>query len=89
MGLGEKTASRMENSKRMLKRFISLQHGRTDRLHALRIATQRGGTFISEANGHIDVRCMSLIALKLFVSNLFVYIVYNICVLCNGAGGKA
>ena len=27
--------------------------------------------------------------LKLFVSNLFVYIVYNICVLCNVAGGKA
>ena len=41
----------------MLKRSFSLQHGRTDRLHALRIATQRGGVFISEANGHIGVRC--------------------------------
>ena len=27
--------------------------------------------------------------LKLFVNHLFVYIVYNISVLCNGAGGKA
>ena len=51
----------MGNSKRMLKRSISLQHGRTDCLHALRIATQRGSVFISEANGHIGVRCEVLI----------------------------
>ena len=54
----------MGNSKRVLKRSFSLQHGRTDRLHALRIATQRGGVFISEANGHIGVKlwCEALIA---------------------------
>ena len=52
----------MENSKRMLKRYFSLQPGRTDHLYALRIATQRGGVFISEANGHIGVRCKALIA---------------------------
>ena len=52
----------MGNSKRVLKRSISLQDGRTDRLHALKIATQRGGVFISEANGHIGVRCEALIA---------------------------
>ena len=52
----------MGNSKHMLKRSISLQHGRTNRLHALRIATQRGGVFMSEANGLIGVRCVALIA---------------------------
>ena len=46
----------MRNSKRVLKRSISLQHGRTDRLHALIISTPRGGVFISETNGHIGVR---------------------------------
>ena len=45
----------MGNSKRVLKRSISLQHGRTNRHHALRIATQRGGVFISEANGQANV----------------------------------
>ena len=54
----------MGNSKRVLKRSISLQHGRTDRLHALIIATQRDGVFISETNGHIGVRCVALIAWK-------------------------
>ena len=50
----------MGNSKRVLKRSISLQHGRTNRLHALRIATH--GDFMSEANGHISVQCKVLIA---------------------------
>jgi len=54
----------MGNSKRVLKRSISLQHERTDHLHALRIASQRGGVFMSEANGHIGVRCEALIAWK-------------------------
>ena len=54
----------MGNSKRVLKRSISLQHGRTNRLHALKIATQRGGVFMSEANGHISVQCEALIAWK-------------------------
>ena len=52
----------MGNSKRVLKRSISLQHGRTDCLHVLRIAAQRGGVFMSEANGHIGVWCEALIA---------------------------
>ena len=51
----------MGNSIRVLRRSISLQHGRTDRLHVLIIATQRGGVFISEANGHIGVWCEALI----------------------------
>ena len=54
----------MGNSKRVLKRSIGLQHVRKDRsspYHALRIATQRGGVFISEANGHIGVWCVALL----------------------------
>ena len=97
----------------MLRRSISSLRGKSDRLHALIVATRRGGVFISESDGCIAVRCVALIdwkaadvsadmspvcyfwktaktsVLKLFVSHLFVYIVYNISVLCNGAGGKA
>ena len=54
----------MGNSKCVLKRSISLQQGKTDCLHALIIATQRSGVFISEANGRIGVRCVALIAWK-------------------------
>ena len=46
------------------KRPISLLHGKTDRLHALIIATQRDCVFISEANARIDIWCMALIAWK-------------------------
>ena len=52
----------MENSKCVLGRSISLVHGKTDRLHALIITTQRGGGFINEANGHIGIQCVALIA---------------------------
>jgi len=34
-------------------------------LHALRIATQRGGVFMSEANGHVGVWCEAITAWKL------------------------
>ena len=37
---------------------------KTDCLHALIIATQRGGVFISEANDHIGIWCVALIAQK-------------------------
>ena len=36
----------MGNSKRVLKRPISLLHGKTDCLHVLLTATQKGGVFI-------------------------------------------
>ena len=45
-------------------RSISVLHRETDPLHVLINATQRGGVFISEANGHIAVRCVALIAWK-------------------------
>ena len=69
----------MGNSKCVLKRSISLQHGKTDRLHALIIATQRAGVFISEANGHIGVWCVALIAWKapmveLMMSSIMLFI---------------
>ena len=43
----------MGNSKRVLRRSISLLRGKSDRLHALIFATQRVGVFISESNGRI------------------------------------
>ena len=46
----------MGNSKRVLRRSISLLRGKTDRLHALIFATQRVGVFISESDGRIAVR---------------------------------
>ena len=46
----------MGNSKRVLRRFISLLRGKTDRLHVLIFATQRVGVFISESDGCIAVR---------------------------------
>ena len=53
----------MENvwkiSKCTLERTISLLHGKTNRLHVLMIATQRGGVFISEASGRIGVWCIN------------------------------
>ena len=45
----------MGNSKRVLRRSISLLHRKTDRLHALIFATQRIGVFISESDGCIAV----------------------------------
>ena len=54
----------MGNSKRVLRRSISLLCGKTDGLHALIIATQRGGVLISESNGHIGIRCVALIDWK-------------------------
>ena len=54
----------MQNSKCVLERSISLLHGKTDRLHALIIATWRGGVFVSEANDHIGVQCVAFIAWK-------------------------
>ena len=44
----------MGNSKRVLRRSISLLRGKTDRLHALIFATQRVGVFISESDGSAD-----------------------------------
>lgn len=44
------------NSKRMLR---SLLRGKTDRLHALIIATRRGGVLISESDRRIGVRCLA------------------------------
>ena len=46
----------MGNSKRVLRRSISVLRGKTDRLHALIFATQRVGVFISESDGCIAVR---------------------------------
>ena len=46
----------MGNSKRVLRRSISLLRGKTVRLHALIFATQRVGVFISESDGCITVR---------------------------------
>ena len=46
----------MGNSKRVLRRSISLLRGKTDHLHALIFATQRVGVFISESDGCIAVR---------------------------------
>ena len=43
----------MGNSKRVLRRSISLLRGKSDRLHALIFATQRVGVFISESNDRI------------------------------------
>ena len=54
----------MGNSKCVLKRSISLLHGKTDCLHVLLTATQRGGVFICEANGCICVWYVALIAWK-------------------------
>ena len=54
----------MGNSKHVLRRSISLLHGKTDRLHALIIATQRVGVFISESDGWTAVRCMALLTGK-------------------------
>ena len=54
----------MGNSKRELRRSISLLRGKTDRLHALIIATQRVGVFISEFDGRIAIRCVALIDWK-------------------------
>ena len=45
----------MGNSKRVLRRSVSLLLGKTDRLHALIFATQRVGVFISESDGCIAV----------------------------------
>ena len=45
----------MGNSKRVLIRSISLLHRKTDRLHALILATQRVGIFIGESDGCIAV----------------------------------
>ena len=54
----------MGNSKHVLKsqKIHPFATRKIDRLHALRIATQRGGVIISEANGHIGIRCEALIA---------------------------
>ena len=41
----------MGNSKRVLRRSVSLLLGKTDGLHALIFATQRVGVFISESDG--------------------------------------
>ena len=46
----------MGNSKRVLRRSVSLLLGKTDRLHALIFATKRVGVFISESDGCIAVR---------------------------------
>ena len=51
-------------SKHVLKRSNSLQHGKTDCLHVLIIATRRRGVFICEANGCIGVWFELLIAKK-------------------------
>ena len=44
------------NSKRVLRRSVSLLLGKTDRLHALIFDTQRVDVFISESVGCIAVR---------------------------------
>ena len=46
----------MGNSKRVLRRSVSMLLRKTDRLHALILATQRVGAFISESDGCIAVR---------------------------------
>ena len=46
----------MGNSKRKLRRSVSLLLGKTDCLHALISATQRFGVFISKSDGCIAVR---------------------------------
>ena len=54
----------MGNSKRVLRRSISLPRGKTDHLHALIFATQRVGVFISESDGCITVWRVALIDWK-------------------------
>ena len=51
----------MGNSKRMLRRTVSSLRGKTNRLHALIVATRRGGVFISESDA---IRCVALIDWK-------------------------
>ena len=51
-------------SKHVLKRSNSLQHGKTDCLYLLIIATRRRGVFIWDANGHVGIWFKSLIARK-------------------------
>ena len=46
------------NSKRVLRRSVSLLCGKTDRLHALIFATQRVGVFMSESDGCIIATCI-------------------------------
>ena len=56
-GWGKSSAAgHMGNSKRVLRRSISLLRGKTDRLHVLIFATQRVGVFISESDGCIAIR---------------------------------
>ena len=45
----------MGNSKRVLRRSISLLRGKTDHLHALIFATQSVGVSISESDGCVAV----------------------------------
>ena len=54
----------MGNSKRVLRRSVSLLCGKTDRLHVLLFATQRVGVFISESGGCIAARQVALIDWK-------------------------
>ena len=54
----------------VLRRSISLLREKTDRLHVLIIATQRGGVLTSESNGRIGVHYVTLIA----------HTVFNVCV---------
>ena len=54
----------MKNSKCVLRRSISLLHGKTDHLNALIVATWRVGVFISESDGFIAIWFMALIDWK-------------------------